>query len=210
MTDTQTLQSYTGVLTELGGPEMGANAEKPRKVVLKQDRTAQYGKTFRTWHDSLEWNDLETAGVGATFTVDYEIQTRQGGPSGSYTQNWIIGVRQNGAGGGGGEPQPSSGEVGSNAGDPSTTTPTSGNGSWGTPPTAAWADAKTAIATKDDYWEQRALMDEQRNLEMEAAWAVKCVLDRTPQDVELKSSDLVEKSIQVIIVKRQVASEMSA
>lgn len=120
-------QTYTGTLVELGGAEMGSTGnEKPRAVRIKADPSSKYPKTFRTWHDSLEWNDLEEIGLGSVVTVEYIAEERQGGPQGSYTVNTLVGVRQDGAGasapdGGGGdwgEPQEPRGEVGSNAGEP--------------------------------------------------------------------------------------------
>lgn len=186
-TQVETL-TYTGTLTELGGKEMGATGnEKPRKVVVKDDPTKQYGKTFRTWHDSLEWNDLEQYGLGALVTIEYVTEQRQGGPQGSYTVNTIVGVRQDGAGvsasdgegGDWGEPHGPVGEVGPPVGKPVASTP------------------------------HRATDWDERGIQMEAAWAIKTAFHWFQPGDQITASMLLDKAMELAMLKRRLAAELA-
>lgn len=194
-------QTFTGVLTELGGPEVSPNTgnEKPRKVVIKDDPTKQYGKTFRTWSNSEVWERLQPLN-GQRVTVEFVVEERQGGPSGTYNQNVLVDVLENGDGGG------VSARVGGEVSEGTTTAPSSA-ADW-TPPPAEWQTTKAQIESKDDYWEQRAVKDEERSREMEAAWALKAVLDLEGPDHDLSDDSLVEFAVRLALLKRRVASEM--
>ena len=188
-------ERYSGVLTELGGPELGASGnEKPRKVIVKADVAKQYGKTFRVWAGTDLWRELEGL-HGKPVTIEFETEQRQG-PKGPYPQNMIVGVTSNNGEGGGGDwsvPSPSDSRVwGSARGDESETTPQS-------PP----------APSKEEYWERRERKDEARSLEMEAAWALKAVLDLEGPDHGLSDDELLTHALQLIFLKRRIAMEMS-
>lgn len=114
------------------------------------------------------------------------------GPKTYATVTWAVTVDEifegspepsNGSGGGDwGEPHGPIGEVGSSAGEPVTPT------------------ARPQVKTETDW--------DERGLQMEAAWAVKSVLDRTPNDVDISHSDLVDRAIKMALLKREVASEL--
>lgn len=185
------MADYTGVLSELGGAEIGqSGVEKPRRIIIKQDPNSQ-GKTFRAWSDSEPWLMLQER-LGQTVTVVYEPEQRTGGPKGTYTQNRLVGVKNDGVGegsrvwGSAQEPEPAQ--------------------DWSVPKDDQQIrpDEPPKPVSRDDYWEQRAAVDEQRSLQMEAAWAVKAALDLGTQ-----RDQVVVRAIEIAILKRQVASELS-
>lgn len=183
-------ETFTGVVSELGGIEMSKDGtkEKPRKVIIKEDVAKQYGKTFRCWSNQPEWDELEAL-RGKQVTVEFEVsQPNYTLPNGQTPNpsNMIVSVSSANGEGRGGDwsvPDPGRGSAGEGA-------------------------SQSPPASKDDYWEQRQIMDEQRSLEMEAAWSVKAILDRTPLETEIKFSELVDKAIDLIVIKRQVAHHM--
>jgi hypothetical protein len=183
------VSTFTGKLIELGGPELGKSGkEKPRKVVIKDDPAAQYGKTFRLWSSS-EYFEILSNHLGQQVSVEYEAEEVTFGDN-TWTQNNIVGVQTNGGWG--------NGEQGNG----------STEGVWGSAPPDSGPESSPVTsppASKDDYWERREAADAKRSLEMEAAWAVKAVLDLHP---DIKQDDLVSKAISLAIVKRQVASEL--
>lgn len=200
------MPTYTGKLIELGDPELGQSGkEKPRKVILKSDPNAQYGKTFRCWANSFEWGALQDF-LGKPVTVEYVVQeanyTLPNGetpkPSNMITDVVLDGVQQNGDGGG---------ESTDLRGSGSATQPSSSPAHDWTAPTPNKAGPAPKLS-KDDYWARREEQDAARTLEIEAAWGVKAVLDRAGDEV-MKPEDLVAKALQLIILKRQVASELA-
>lgn len=196
-------ETFTGVLTELGGPELAASGnEKPRKVVIKQDPAKHYGKTFRTWSNSDVWERLQSLN-GQQVTVEYYAEERQGGPNGTYTQNFLTGVLENGNGAGGGQPHTSVGE-GNDAGRSPAPSPT--NDSWGAAP-SGWTAPQETPSTKDDYWNRREATDHERSMQMEAAWAVKAVLDVSKGEA-LSDDEVVQNALKLALVKRRVAFEL--
>ena len=201
-------ETYTGTVVEVGGAEIGSTGkEKPRKIVIKDDPSAQYGKTFRVWGNEYAYEILQGK-AGQVVTVEYVIDNRQG-PQGPYQQNRITDVLQDVGGGGNGF---AGGEVSGNA--PPVSPPPAAQ-DWSAPKVSgAGTPAPAPTSTpppstpqnKDEYWEQRTILDQQRSLEMEAAWAVKACLDKDPTASNQK---LVQDAIGLIMLKRQVASEMA-
>lgn len=192
-------ETYTGVVKEVGGAELGKTGnEKPRKIVISDSPDYQ-GKTFRVWSSDSTFEVLSQA-LGQQITVQFEAEQRQG-PQGPYTQNRIVGVQN----GGGGEGNGSSAVWGSATPAPAPTPSTD----WSVPGSGGAPQQPPSPVTKDDYWEQRQVMDQQRSLEMEAAWAVKSVLDRIPQDVTYEPENVVTAAIALAMLKRRVASELA-
>lgn len=188
------MPTYTGVLTELGGAELGQSGhEKPRKVVIKSDPNQENGKTFRTWSDSDAWFELQDK-IGHTITVDFEIEQRQGGPKGSYKQNVLKALV---GGAGGGEPQVARGSVANGEKPPSAydwSVPSDKDAPEKEPPPPPTPEPPP------DQWEAKTL-------EIEAAWAIKAILDKTPG--EIKESELLDKAMKLVILKRRLAYELS-
>ena len=207
--DSPALLSYTGQVMLIGDPEIGKTGkERPRKVVIS-DRPGQYqGKTFRCW----SWKpDFEMFKVGAWVTVKYEVEPNPDPTRHGSNMISVAEAAQSGGGGAGTD----------NEGSHSSTT-SFGNAvdsGWGSPspapapspagnPPPAWQEVKQQIASKDDYWEQKAAKDDLRSLEMEAAWGLKCVLDLEGPDHDLSDETLVADAIRIILLKRRVAVEM--
>lgn len=202
-------EKLTGILTEVGGPEIGSTGkEKPRKIVIKQNASDQYGKTLRVWSNEFAFQELQQR-AGQPVTVEFVVEDRQG-PQGPYQQNRITDVlpvegngERTGAGGSVSAPQPSP------PAQQDWSIPKPDVGAGGSPtehPTATGSPTPAPTTTRDDYWAHREILDQQRSLEMEAAWSVKSVLDREPNISEQK---LIQDAIRLIIIKRQVASEMA-
>lgn len=179
-------ETFTGILSELGGAEMGATGrEKPRKVIIKQDANQQYGKTFRCWADSDAFRALEGK-LGQSVTIEYEVEERTGGPRGSYSQNVLIGIKN-------GEaaewPAPISNPA---PGSPDWQPP----GDEDAPPEVAATPRKTR-----DEWDERGA-------QMEAAWALKAMLDVEGPDHGLTEDELLANALRLILLKRRLAFEM--
>lgn len=197
-------ETFSGVLTELGGPELGKSGnEKPRKVIIKEDVAKQYGKTFRCWSSNPEWDDLQEL-HGKPITVEFVVEQpdyllpngQKPNPS-----NMIVGVIPTEAS--------SNGEGGA--------------GDWGVPSEPVWGSAgevastqspapSSAPASKDDYWEHKTVMDEQRQHEISASWAIREAIDLLsvgasqppPQEQVLSTAH------QLLVMKDQIVSEISA
>jgi hypothetical protein len=180
-------EQMSGFVAEVGGEEIGRNGNaKPRKIVVKESLDAQYGKTFRVWQDSSEFDTL-AANNGKYVTVIYEVQEREGGPQGKYTQNFILGVDAPDSGDGAGSSAPSSGTTWEQA-------PSDG---WATPPATTSTPAPSPEPSKRD----------ETTRQIEAAWALGCLLQF---EEYRKDPDLLKKKThQLIALKHQIASELS-
>lgn len=200
--DSPGLLTYTGQVMLVGDPEYAKNPphkERPRKILIS-DRPGQYqGKTFRIW----VWREaeFEQLKVGAWVTVHYEIEPNPNPERHGSNMISVVETVEQGAGSGGGEPQPPSGEVRSNAGEAPTPSPDA----WSTPPTQDWAATKDVLS-KDDYWAQREASDHERTLEIESAWAIRVVLDNA--DGQMSDDQVIDKALQLVIMKRRLASEL--
>lgn len=173
-------QTFTGTLTELGGQELGKSGnEKPRKVVIKDDPDAQYGKTFRCWSNSGEWEQLQGK-LGQEVTVEY-VDEQFGSGDKTWTSHNITSVLGNGQ---------------------------ATENSWGTPPPEEAPKAVTQRATTASVSTSKAKNDDDRTAEIEAAWAVKAILDRTPSDTEIKPDELKANAIRLVKLKREVAKSL--
>lgn len=200
-------QTYSGVVAEVGGPELGSTGkEKPRKIIIKTDPTQQYGKTFRLWSNSYEWEQLQDK-LGQQVTVEFVAEERQG-PQGSYTQNLITDVLQDV--GGNGERTGAVGEVAS-APQPSPsddwTAPKVGVGAPVESPPAMAAPAPAPSSpslSKDEYWQRREALDAERTLEIEAAWGIGQAIALGHTD----PSKIEELTHQLIILKHKIAGEL--
>lgn len=197
------MPTYSGVVREVGGPELGKSGnEKPRKIVISDSPDYQ-GKTFRIWSNDSDF-DVLSQSLGKHITVEYEAEPIEMGGK-KWTSNRITGVQQNGDGGG-----ERTGAVGEVAPAPQ---PSPSPTDWSVPkdpPPLEWQETKSKISGKDDYWEQRAVMDEHRSLEMEAAWAVKAVLDvEGPNAGSMTDDQIIDKALHLAILKRRIASEMA-
>lgn len=195
------LQTYTGQVMEVHAPEVGSTGKnRPRKVVISDNPGTYKGKTFRCW----EWRDtFDLLQLGAQVTVHYEVEpnpdpTRHG-------SNMISHVEVN-DGTGGGQANGSSDVWGSASNAPATATPAPTD--WTAPPRTDGPVSQPQITSKDDYWEQRAVMDEQRTLEIESAWAIKAVLDRQGPGAPMTEEQIIDKALQLVILKRRLASEL--
>ena len=185
-------ETMTGYVAELGGAEIGKTGkEKPRKVVLKKDLGEQYGKTFRVWSSSYQWDQLQDK-KGQLVTLEYVVEERQGGPSGSYTQNMITDVLTDVGGGGNGV---SAGEV---AGNTPVTTPAD---DWSVPKPAA--EPAPAPVTVQKYGGKKDQDDVQRNII--ASWAITNAVRlgwKNPDEIR----DMAHK---LIVLKDQIAAELA-
>lgn len=196
-------ESYAGTVVELGGEELGASGHpKPRKVVVKADPTAQYGKTFRVWEDSDAWSRLSKLN-GQHVTILFDIEERPGGPKGTYTQNMIVGVDAPEGSDGAGSPPQGSGQAPTPAPSDASTWATS-------PPTDTWSKPVQTVTdptlTKDDYWNRKEDKDEERNKRMAVAWAI-------GQAIQLghKEPDHIESfAHQLLILQDRMVSELSS
>ena len=206
------LKTYSGVVTTVADPEIGSTGnEKPRRVVIKKDLNEQYGKTFRIWSNHDDFPNLV---MGQPITVEYIEQPNpdpQRKPSNIIQSAWAT----EGAGVASGTPTP--------VAQPTKSAPSagpSGDDPWGpTPhPNAQTAATSMPVATngnlsysKDDYWERREATDEQRQREIEAAWGINAtialygVLDAT-----LDKDKLHAKAHELIVLKKQIASELAS
>ena len=182
-------QTYSGVIAELGGPELGKTGnEKPRKVVIKQDPSEQYGKTFRVWSSDYAWEQLNQAGIGSNVTVEFIIEeptyTLPNGQKPKPT-NKITDVVEGGGNG--------LGEVAA---------PSPETHDWTAPqPTPEPTPVQKYGGKKDDVdWEARTL-------EIEAAWSIGVLLNRAGSE-QVSEQKLVQDAIRLVLLKRQVASEL--
>lgn len=210
-----TLLTYTGQVREVHPAEVGSTGKnKPRKIIISDNPGQYQGKTFRCW----EWkeDDFSKLQVGAWVTVHYEVEPN---PNPSLNgSNMISHVEL--ATSGGGEPQSGVGGSVGNAGE--APAPANGNGSWGTPP-ANWASPQQATPppvyqqakehiegtnAQKDYWERRQAEDEARTLEIEAAWALNTILQVEGPDHGMTDDELLQRALQLILLKRRCASEM--
>lgn len=63
---------FTGYVTEVGGKELGQSGkEKPRKIIVKDDLGAQFGKTFRVWANTDDFQKLRDAADNGTLVEVY-------------------------------------------------------------------------------------------------------------------------------------------
>lgn len=222
-------EQYAGIITELGGEELGKSGNaKPRKVVIKADPTSQYGKTFRVWQDSNEWQQLSQLN-GKHVVVIYIEEERSGGPSGTYKQNMIVGVDApdsvDGAGigpstdSGGGSPPPNA----------ATSAPSTDHSVWGASPKAwgssavetvadptaaakdAWTKHTSKPTSKDDYWERKEAKDEDRSNQMAAAWSVGQAISLLSVGADQPPSDeaIYNAAHRLAIVKERIAKELA-
>jgi hypothetical protein len=181
----------SGFVTEVGGEELGKTGNpKPRKIVVKESLDAQYGKTFRVWQDSDEFQTL-VANNGKYVTVIYEVEQREGGPKGSYTQNMVIGVDASGDGAG---------------------TPTA----WDPPPSDSWTDspATSSPAPSPEPSQQVAQRVQQKQVHIidtqthiVASWAIKSAIQTLGPGA---TSDAIhQRAHELIVMKERIASELS-
>lgn len=178
-------ETYTGVLTELGGAEIGSTGkEKPRKVIVKNGERM---KTFRCWSSSDIWQQLQPLG-GKPVTVSYDTEQRQG-PSGPYQQNNILAVQVAAESTGGGWE--------------------SGAGVWGS--ASSPNTQPPPVSSKDDYWAHREVMDEQRSQHMAAAWSIsQAIALLSLGATEPPAKDHIETvAHQLLVLKEQIVSETS-
>ena len=213
-------ETYAGTVVELGGEELGRSGHaKPRKVVIKADPTAQFGKTFRVWQDSDSWETLSRLN-GKHVVVLYDVEEREGGPQGKYTQNMIVGVDApdsvDGAGVGpstdsGGTPPPTTA-----AGTPASSADHSG---WGSPPVDVWTgrvvqetkDPTTNYVSKDDYWKRKEDKDDDRTNQMASAWAISQAIAIMSVGAKEPPQDQVIERVahELLILKERMAAELA-
>lgn len=193
------LLTYTGQVMLVGDPEIGKTGnERPRKVVISDNPGQYQGKTFRCW----SWkDDFALLKVGAQVTVHYEVEPNPNPER--HGSNMISHVEVN-DGTGGGQANGSSDVWGSASNAPAAATPAPTD--WTAPPRTDGPSPQ--VTSKDDYWEQRAVMDEQRTLEIESAWAIKAVLDRQEPGAPMTEEQIIDKALQLVILKRRLASEL--
>ena len=203
-------ETYTGIVAELGGPELGKSGnEKPRRVVIKQDPAAQYGKTFRVWSNSYEWEALQDK-LGKEVTVEYVLeQANFTLPNGETPKpsNKITDVLPAVDGGGNGS---GGGEVAGSATAPADDWTTPKRGAGGSPrkdeqvaatsPSPASSPPKYGGKRDDTDWEARTL-------EIEAAWAIGTLLGRAGNE-RVDPAELVDQAIQLVLTKRRVAERL--
>jgi hypothetical protein len=207
-------ETYQGVIKEIGGVELSKSGEheKPRKVVIS-DSPDYAGKTFRIWGNADGFSELR---VGEPVTVEYEVQERQGGPSGSFKQNMISTIHPNGGSGSGGESANGSSSVwGSAPPAPEAATPQAdwsvpGSGTK-TPPETDYdrreREKQARIEARQAFLDQR---DDARTLQIESAWAIEAVLSREETDKRMTPDEIIEKALQLVILKRRLASELGS
>ena len=178
-------ERYKGQIKSIGAAELGASGhEKPRKVVISDSPTYQ-GKTFRIWSNDSDFDTLMAASnAGREVEIEYVVEERQGGPSGTYKQNMIVNVHDPRAGDWS-VPQPSEGEA-----------PPPGDG-FSVP---ASASPEPQSPPPSDPWEDKTY-------EIEAAWAVKAVLDARPELLN-NFGDLMLQSKKLIEEKRRLALQL--
>lgn len=211
-------ETYAGTVVELGGEELGRSGHaKPRKVVIKADPNAQYGKTFRVWQDSDSWETLSRLN-GKHVVVLYDVEEREGGPQGKYTQNMIVGVdAPDSADGAGIGPRPDSGSPSpAVAGTPA---PSADHSTWGTPPVGAWSgrpvqetkDPTTTYVSKDDYWKRKEDKDEERSNHMAAAWAIsQAIAIMSVGAAEPPQDQVIERvAHELLILKERIVAELA-
>ena len=185
------LTTYTGQVVLVGDPEIGKNGkERPRKIMISDNPGQYQGKTFRIW--SWKEDDFSKLQVGQWVTVHYEVEpsldpTRRGANAIS-----VVETAEQGAGSGGGQPRTSVGE-GNDAERSPAPEPSAA------PLPESWGATKAAVA-RDEY--------QDKTLDIESGWAIKAVLHISP---ELAGNDdlILDKALQLIILKRRLASELS-
>lgn len=209
-------ETYTGIVTTIDDPELGSNGkEKPRKVVLKQDLSEQYGKTFRmwSWHD-----DFPNLQMGKQVTVDFTVQpnpdpSRKG--SNMIDAAWLSegGAKEVAVTPSNETPPtgtaPPSGDVGDDPwGDAPDLNPA--NQQTATPSTPVATNGNAAYATtKDDYWQKRDIQDEERQKQIVASWGITNAIKLAEvRQASTKPADIREIAHQLIVLKQQIASEL--
>lgn len=178
-----------GFVAELGGKEVGKTGkEKPRKVVVKEDSSQQYGKTLRCWSNIPEFDVLtQAANVGNQVEVHYDVREI---PGTEFTQNMVVDVVPLLEGGNGSEPIWGGGD---NAGAAPSGSPTH-------------ASATPAPQSKDDYWARREAGDEERTRQMIAAWSIEQAIRLGFKD----SAEVHDTAHKLIVLKDRIASELSS
>jgi hypothetical protein len=193
-------QVVIGTVSSIGGKEMSADGknEKPRKVVVDYSPDKPMGKTLRCWSNTEMFQTFRQAqDSGEQLEVHYTINPI---PGTDFTQNMVTEVltisdvqaQSNGSGPSEAETQPSPG------GDHSPPPASNSGGS------ATHATRTTGDPSKLDYWEQRAIKDEERSAEMEAAWAIGQLLHLNPA---AEDEEIVREAKRLIVLKRKLAKE---
>lgn len=179
------MPEFSGTVAEIGGKEMSKDGtkEKPRKVVIKDDPSKQFGKTFRVWPNSGDFDVLrEAAESGALVAVEYEVNQI---PGTDYTQNMIVNVSD-----GAGLPPNGSGQAGSSSSAPS-------DQSWGEPPPDAWSGVSTSPSTHYDDTQNQIV----------ASWAIKCAIQTL--GVNADPDTVHSRAHELIVLKERIAKELS-
>lgn len=172
------LLSYTGQVMLVGDPEIGSTGKERPRKVVISDNPGQY--QGKTFR-CWSWKpDFEAFEVGRWVTVGYEVEPN---PDPTRHGSNMISVAETttAPGGGGGQPQkgPSAGE-GPQAGRSPSPQPTP--------------------RVVNDY--------DETTLQIESAWAIKAVLDRQDPGEPMKPDEVIEKALQLVILKRRLASEL--
>lgn len=193
-------ETYTGVVMEVGQPEMSKDGtkERPRKIVISDKPDTYQGKTFRCWVDRDYFQDLQR---GAHVTVHYEVQpNRDPSRRGS---NMIEAVQVVTGGGANGTTAAHTSVA------PTGTAPSSGGFTdedpWEATPNPLTDAAPVIPTNKDDYWEQKEAKDEDRNRRMAAAWAIS-------QSIALgksKPDEIHDTAHKLLVLQDRIVSEIA-
>lgn len=202
------LLSYTGQVMLVAEPEIGSTGnERPRKVMISDNPGNYQGKTFRIW--AWKEAEFEQLKVGSWVTVHYEVEPNP--TPGRNGSNMVSHVEPATATGGG---QPTTTDVPMDAGLGEVQQPVP------TPQPTDYATRREDVVIENDYdrreREKQARIearqafldqrDDDRTLQMESAWAIAKVLEMSNG---LTDDQVIEKGLQLVILKRRMARALS-
>ena len=197
------LLSYTGQVMLVADPEIGTTGkERPRKVMISDNPGNYQGKTFRIW--AWKEAEFEQLTVGSWVTVHYEVEPNP--TPGRNGSNMVSHVEPATATGGG---QPTTTDVPMNAGlgevrqSGPTPQPTVAQPAQENDYDRREREKQARIEARQALMDQR---DDERTLQMESAWAIAKVLDMSSG---LNDDQVIEKGLQLVILKRRLARELS-